>query len=431
MTFSSLTRSAIDSANPDKIFNLSFPLPLRLASLFILGYWLFAINVRHFEKTRISCKRLLAYNTESSPIFSQAAALTAIFYLVALIYWTIAAYIASVNWFLKCLIWVPFIAVVMMMFLPVRLFNHRGRASFASCMVRVFSGKMTKSTRFTDILIADVATSYSKVLGDLWICIIMTLSGADYLSSINRDAGWKVLTVAVLCFPSALRFKQCLMDYSFTKDKTHLYNAGKYFSAFPVILLSGYQSSLSTKETELIKSKDIKTIASVFAKSSSSKYSEKALKQLDDFALSRIVNDLLESNYWSTWGSMASIVAVIINTCYSFYWDIVFDWDLTLLNSWWTLLDKSHHYGLRERLHYGRMGLYYSAVVIDLVLRFSWAIRFAPPFYYVPKHEFGVFLFQSLEILRRWIWLFFRVETEWVRTDKQEASSVDMHAYEE
>lgn len=57
--------------------------------------------------------------------------------------------------------------------------------------------------------------------------------------------------------------------------------------------------------------------------------------------------------------------------------------------------------------------MYYSAIVIDLILRFTWVSRLSERSDWVNDIEGGVFALMLLEVVRRWIWIFFRVETEW------------------
>lgn len=57
--------------------------------------------------------------------------------------------------------------------------------------------------------------------------------------------------------------------------------------------------------------------------------------------------------------------------------------------------------------------MYYCAIVIDLILRFTWLSRLSPRLDKVNNVESGIFLLIFLEVARRWMWVFFRVETEW------------------
>lgn len=51
--------------------------------------------------------------------------------------------------------------------------------------------------------------------------------------------------------------------------------------------------------------------------------------------------------------------------------------------------------------------------MIDLILRFTWLSRLTTRLNWVNDLESGVFALMFLEVIRRWLWIFLRVETEW------------------
>jgi hypothetical protein len=107
-------------------------------------------------------------------------------------------------------------------------------------------------------------------------------------------------------------------------------------------------------------------------------------------------------------------VAVLINSLYSFYWDVAKDWDLTLFSSR-ERASNHHPWGLRDRLVFRSAGLYYTVIGLDLMLRCSWSMKLSPHLDKFSDYESGIFLIELLEVFRRWMWIFFRVETEWIR----------------
>lgn len=112
--------------------------------------------------------------------------------------------------------------------------------------------------------------------------------------------------------------------------------------------------------------------------------------------------------------TLRRFIASFINSAYCFYWDVVKDWDLTLLTS--HRMHRDHPYGLRRhRLFSDR--LYRCVIAADLVLRFSWLWRVIPGFAWLPETESGIFLLMFLEVARRWMWVFFRTEAEWSKFD--------------
>lgn len=102
---------------------------------------------------------------------------------------------------------------------------------------------------------------------------------------------------------------------------------------------------------------------------------------------------------------------LFINSAYSFYWDVTKDWDLTLLTA--SRSSPEHPYGLRPHRHFPSDRIYYAAIAIDLLLRFSWLWPLSKHLKWLKYHEFGIFIMVLLEVARRWMWIFFRVEAEW------------------
>lgn len=100
-----------------------------------------------------------------------------------------------------------------------------------------------------------------------------------------------------------------------------------------------------------------------------------------------------------------------INSAYSFWWDVVKDWDLTLFSP--ERRDRDHPYGLRRHRYFHSDRLYHYVIIMDLVLRFSWLWRVLPGLAWLPETECGLFILMFLEVARRWMWVFFRAEAEW------------------
>ena len=107
------------------------------------------------------------------------------------------------------------------------------------------------------------------------------------------------------------------------------------------------------------------------------------------------------------------LLFVFLNSFYSFYWDVAKDWDLSLLSSRAERNDPEHAWGLRRNRFFAMDEFYYSAIAIDFLLRCTWSFKLSPHLDHFNDLEGGIFLMELLEVFRRWIWIFFRVETEW------------------
>jgi hypothetical protein len=277
-----------------------------------------------------------------------------------------------------------FLAVLFI--LPLRYHSTSGRYHFLNTLKRISVGNIAdvKDGKFGDILLADVLTSYAKVLSDLFIslCMFFTTNGSA-TDKPDRRCGGRFLVPLIIAIPSAIRLRQCVIEYMRVRDANyrssalaasgwggiHLANALKYATAFPVIILSALQRSTTDGK----------------ASSTSN-----------------------EASLYRMW-----LVAVIVNSLYSFYWDVANDWDLTLLSP--SRSDPEHPYGLRRKMGFRTDEIYYIAIGLDLLLRITWTLKLSPHLDQFNDWEGGIFCIEALEVFRRWIWIFFRVETEWVR----------------
>jgi hypothetical protein len=90
----------------------------------------------------------------------------------------------------------------------------------------------------------------------------------------------------------------------------------------------------------------------------------------------------------------------MVNTVYAFYWDITVDWQL---------IQPGRQ--MRMDLQFSKPAVYYAAIVADFLVRFSWSVRLR-----IEVQDFtpAGYIMELAEILRRWMWVIFRLEREWV-----------------
>ncbi|KAB2047836.1 hypothetical protein ES319_A13G073400v1 [Gossypium barbadense] len=85
------------------------------------------------------------------------------------------------------------------------------------------------------------------------------------------------------------------------------------------------------------------------------------------------------------------------------YWDLVVDWGL--------LQRSSKNRWLRDKLLIPYKGVYFWAMALNILLRFAW-MQTVLNFKVSLHRETLVAIVASLEIIRRGIWNFFRLENE-------------------
>jgi hypothetical protein len=150
------------------------------------------------------------------------------------------------------------------------------------------------------------------------------------------------------------------------------------------------------------------------------------------------------------------VLFVFVNSVYSFWWDVVNDWGLSFLrisssvsktrpstdtgSSQRRLLPKSstvdldvdngtQYAGLRPQLLFSDPMIYYIAIFVNFILRFTWSLKLSSHLHHAVDLEVGVFLIEALEILRRWIWVFLRMEWEALRLRNQASNREEEYEF--
>ncbi|XP_076890368.1 LOW QUALITY PROTEIN: phosphate transporter PHO1 homolog 10-like [Bidens hawaiensis] len=162
---------------------------------------------------------------------------------------------------------------------------------------------------------------------------------------------YNVFYIIIAVIPYWIRFLQCVRRLFEEKDWAHLYNGSRYFLTIVAVVV-------------------------------------------------RTVFELKMEKSWKILAFISSIAAIVFNT----YWDIVVDWGL--------LQRKSNNMFLRNKLAVSRKYVYFVVMVMDVILRLCWlqlVLKFNIRFL---KGTAISTLFSSLEIFRRGVWMFFRLENE-------------------
>jgi len=110
--------------------------------------------------------------------------------------------------------------------------------------------------------------------------------------------------------------------------------------------------------------------------------------------------DPTNNNFFYSW-----IFFAILSTFCAYYWDLKMDWGF---------LDPNAKYKyLRQQLSYSNIFLYYLAISINLLFRFAWILSLSPAIVHKTlRKELFTFVLGFIEMIRRAIWNFFKVEKE-------------------
>ncbi|WCJ37608.1 EXS (ERD1/XPR1/SYG1) family protein [Euphorbia peplus] len=252
-----------------------------------------------------------------------------------------------------------YFAVMMVLIFPFDIFYLSSRYYLLRTLWRIVFPLQAIS--FSDFFLADILTSMSKVLSDLErsVCrmIHRQVATIAWFEADSVCGSHSVAIPMILVLPYIFRLFQCLRQYKDTKEKTALFNALKYSTAVPVIFLS-------------------------------------ALKY-------HVLPDRWTSFYRPLW-----LLSGVLNSLYSFYWDVTRDWDL----SCFTRIFNFNKPTLVSYLLYGRKWVYLWVIGSNLILRCTWTYKLSA---HLRHNYLTVFTITALEMVRRFQWVFFRVENEW------------------
>lgn len=81
---------------------------------------------------------------------------------------------------------------------PFNIVYREERFRFLRVLRRILIGGLDKDSKFGDIMLADILTSYAKVLGDLWVTGCMFLGGISATAKPDRACGGKLAVPLVI-----------------------------------------------------------------------------------------------------------------------------------------------------------------------------------------------------------------------------------------
>uniref|UniRef100_A0A4D6K4X7 P[[i]]-sensitive XPR1 orthologue, isoform B n=1 Tax=Drosophila melanogaster TaxID=7227 RepID=A0A4D6K4X7_DROME len=99
------------------------------------------------------------------------------------------------------------------------------------------------------------------------------------------------------------------------------------------------------------------------------------------------------------------ITAAIFSSCYAYTWDIKMDWGLFDSKA-------GDNRFLREEIVYSSTWFYYFGIIEDLILRFSWTLSMSLIEAGYIEGDVMMTILSPLEVFRRFIWNYFRLENE-------------------
>ena len=95
-----------------------------------------------------------------------------------------------------------------------------------------------------------------------------------------------------------------------------------------------------------------------------------------------------------------------ISSVYTYTWDVKMDWGLFDSNA------SKEYKCLREEIVYSTPKYYYFAIIEDFILRFGWTLSVSLTEVGIANADLMMSILAPMEIFRRFVWNFFRLENE-------------------
>ncbi|KAJ1744108.1 Signal transduction protein [Coemansia sp. RSA 989] len=333
----------------------------------VLGFLLlFSLNIQAWMRAHINYRFIFEIDPRDYLSAWQFLELSSLFFFIAsIVIWVnFALHIDHGSYI--C-IYVLIGVLVGLFLLPVKAVYWSSRWWLIRSLGRVlFSGLFR--VEFRDFFLGDELCSLTYTFS---MVLMLGCAGANDWTSLddvcNTTQWWS--NAALLMLPNVFRLLQCIRRYYDCGDAfPHLANGAKYTSTILTIWLA-------------------------------------------------TTNQIVGGNVWKPiW-----VASAIFNSCFTSLWDLLMDWGL--------FEGKSKHRFLRSELKFERTWVYYVAMVMDVTLRFMWIMQISPTFF-----SFGhnvhrstlSYIAAALEVVRRFVWNFFRVENEHVSNCGQFRATTDI-----
>ncbi|KAJ6689965.1 hypothetical protein OIU85_006269 [Salix viminalis] len=236
--------------------------------------------------------------------------------------------------------------------LPFNMFYRSARFFLLTCIFHSIAAPLYKVT-LPDFFLADQLTSQVQSLRSLefYICYYGWGDYKHRQNTCRSNTVFRTFSFIIAVIPYWSRLLQCLRRLFEEKDPMQGYNGLKYFLTIVAVCM-------------------------------------------------RTAYSLNHGVGWRAIAWFFSAIAAIFGT----YWDLVFDWGL--------LQRHSKNRWLRDKLLVPYKSVYFGAMVMNVLLRFAW-LQTVLDFRFSSLHkETTIAIVASLEIIRRGMWNFFRLENE-------------------
>lgn len=351
------TRKIINHSGSTQYMEIMFPL-YSLFGFVVLHMLMYAANIYFWRRYRVNYSFIFGFKQGTELGYHQVLFVS--FVLAAL---ALASVLANLDMqidpvtkeyktFTELLPLILVLALIAILLCPLNIVYRSSRVFFLTCLLHCICAPLYKVT-LPDFFMADQFTSQGQALRsfEFYICYYGWGDFKHRESTCKSSRIFIAFSFIVVVIPYWSRFLQCVRRLFEEKDKMQGYNALKYFLTIAAVCL-------------------------------------------------RTAYTIDKGMGWKVLAWIFSVSTAIFST----YWDLVIDWGL--------LQRHSKNRWLRDKLLIPQKSVYFAAMVLNVLLRFAWLqtiLNFNSSFLH---RQAMISIVASLEIIRRGMWNFFRVENE-------------------
>lgn len=331
--------------------------------LFVLAGLFFALNCLVWDKYHINYKLVFELNPNDALDYKQFLLIPSFFLFVGSImsYFSYDTFLSKKMGF-EYFNFIYFYFCLIILFCPLNIFYLKARIWFIVSLFRLFLSGFYP-VEFRDFFMGVLTCSLTYSISNIYMVFCLQIVDWESCASCGPMKSYWLGMIA--CIPPLWRSAQCLRRFLDTGEWfPHFANLAKYM--------------ITTSYFGLLCLYRIKTFRDAVSVSTSTS----------------LVSGILPPIF---------ISVALINSIYSSFWDVCMDWSLMQISS--------ENYLLRDVLIYKRKLLYYFAIIFDILLRFQWVVYVFTP-YKISHSPITAFSVALAELLRRFVWMFFRMENE-------------------
>ncbi|KAJ2747846.1 Signal transduction protein [Coemansia sp. BCRC 34301] len=337
-------------------------------SIFLVLFFLllFSLNIMAWAKAHINYRFIFEVDPRDYLNSWQFLEMSSVLFTIAsVVIWANFALHIDHNSYICVYVLLGLILGLFLM--PVNAFYWTSRRWLIRSLWRIlFSG--FHRVEFRDFFLGDEMCSLTYTFSMVLLLGCASANSWTNLDDMCNTTQWWS-NAAFLMVPNTFRLLQCIRRYVDSGDAfPHLANGAKYSSTIVTIWLA---------------------------------------------SANRIVGG---TGWRSVW-----VASAIANSCFTSLWDLLMDWGL--------FETRTKHRFLRSELKFERTWMYYAAIVTDVILRFVWITQISPSFFsfgHAVHSATVAYIAAVLEVVRRFLWNFLRVENEHVSNCGQFRATTDI-----